>query len=60
MGFSSAIDENEGISGWMEADVAALDAAADRLRACTGQWRPWGQFRALVLDALKEALQRRH
>jgi len=53
-------DESEGISGWLEADLPALDAAAARLRACTGQWRPWGEFRALVLDALKDALAQRH
>ncbi len=54
------IDESEGISGWLEADVPALDTAAARLRACTGAWRPWGEFRALVLDALKDALESRH
>jgi len=52
-------DETEGISGWLEADVPALNAAAERLRSCTGPWRPWGHFRALVLDALKQALQER-
>lgn len=49
-------DPNEGISGWLEADLEGLDAAADRLRSCTGPWRPWGQFRALVIDALKESI----
>jgi ADP-ribose pyrophosphatase YjhB (NUDIX family) len=55
-----SIDSAEGISGWREADLAEIDAAAERLRTCPRQWQPWGQFRALVLDALKEALQERH
>ena len=54
------MDESEGITGWLEADLAAISAAADRLRACPGQWRPWGQFRALVLDALRDELARRN
>lgn len=54
------MDESEGITGWLEADVPALEAAADRLRSCTGPWRPWGQFRALALDALKSALAHRN
>lgn len=54
------MDESEGITGWLEADLPALEGAAERLRSCTGQWRPWGEFRALVLDALKEALARRN
>lgn len=52
-------DESEGISGWLEVDASGIDAAADRLRSCPGGWKPWGQFRALVLDALKEALHAR-
>jgi len=55
-----AMDENEGITGWLEADLPALAMAADRLRSCTGPWRSWGQFRALVLDALKNALAQRN
>lgn len=54
------MDESEGITGWLEADLPAIAAAADRLRACPGQWRPWGQFRALVLDALRDELARRN
>lgn len=54
------VDRSEGISGWREADLSELDFAAERLRACTGPWQPWGQFRALVLDALKDVLQGRH
>lgn len=54
------MDESEGITGWLEADVPALETAAERLRSCTGPWRPWGEFRALVIDALKEALARRN
>jgi len=59
-GTLQTIDNTEGISGWLEADVAALDNAAERLRSCSGSWRSWGQFRALVLDALKDVLQGRH
>jgi ADP-ribose pyrophosphatase YjhB (NUDIX family) len=55
-----AIDESEGITGWLEADVSALEDAAERLRSCTGPWRKWGEFRALVIDALKDALARRN
>lgn len=51
-------DPTEGISGWLEADLQGLVAAAERLRACTGPWRRWGRFRALVLDALTEAIER--
>jgi len=50
-------DPSEGISGWLEADERGLDAAAVRLRSCNGPWRPWGEFRALVIDALQEALR---
>jgi ADP-ribose pyrophosphatase YjhB (NUDIX family) len=53
-------DESEGITGWLEADLPAIDAAAERLRSCPGPWRAWGEFRALVLDALRDALQLRH
>jgi len=53
-------DHTEGISGWLEADLPTLHDAAERLRSCTGPWQPWGQFRALVLDALRESLQDRH
>jgi ADP-ribose pyrophosphatase YjhB (NUDIX family) len=49
-------DPSEGITGWLEADSPGLAAAAERLRACTGPWRRWGRFRALVLDALRDAL----
>ncbi|MBY0277733.1 NUDIX domain-containing protein [Candidatus Binatia bacterium] len=52
-------DESEGITGWLEADLNTIGEAAERLRSCTGPWRSWGQFRALVLDALKDALARR-
>jgi ADP-ribose pyrophosphatase YjhB (NUDIX family) len=50
-------DPSEGISGWLEADLGGLDEAATRLRSCRGTWRHWGQFRALVLDALQDALR---
>lgn len=49
-------DPREGISGWLEADRSALGGAAERLRACTGGWNRWGEFRALVIDALVPAL----
>jgi NAD+ diphosphatase len=49
-------DPSEGITGWLEADRANLDSAAQRLRACPGPWAPWGQFRALVIDALVPAI----
>ena len=45
-------DPTEGISGWLEADREQLDAAAQRLRACPAPWDSWGQFRALVIEAL--------
>ncbi|MEW6272150.1 MAG: NUDIX hydrolase [Thermodesulfobacteriota bacterium] len=50
-------DPSEGISGWLEADAHGLDQAAARLRSCPGSWRGWGQFRALVIDALQDALR---
>ena len=49
-------DPSEGITGWLEADPDDLDAAADRLRSCSGGWRSWGYFRALVLDALVQSI----
>jgi ADP-ribose pyrophosphatase YjhB (NUDIX family) len=55
-GVLQATDPTERISGWLEADAASLNAAALRLRSCTGPWRAWGQFRALVLDALVPAV----
>lgn len=51
-----ASDPHEGIAGWLEADRSELDAAAQRLRACPGPWASWGNFRALVIDALVPAI----
>lgn len=50
-------DPKEGITGWLEADLHGLGDAAQRLRSCTGSWRSWGEFRALVIDALSETLR---
>jgi ADP-ribose pyrophosphatase YjhB (NUDIX family) len=55
-GVLQTTDPTERISGWLEADAARLNAAAHRLRSCTGSWRAWGHFRALVLDALVAAV----
>ena len=49
-------DPREGITDWLEADLSDLDDAAMRLRACPEPWASWGQFRALVLDALVPAV----
>ncbi|MFM7734699.1 MAG: NUDIX hydrolase [Alphaproteobacteria bacterium] len=49
-------DPREGISDWLEADLGDLGQAASRLRACPEPWASWGQFRALVLDALVPAV----
>jgi 8-oxo-dGTP diphosphatase len=45
-------DPDEQISGWLEADGAALREAAHRLRGLDGTWKPWGAFRAIPLDIL--------
>lgn len=49
-------DPREGITDWLEAEPAHLGEAATRLRACPEPWASWGQFRALVLDALVPAV----
>jgi ADP-ribose pyrophosphatase YjhB (NUDIX family) len=50
------IDQNEGISGWLEADRERLDLAAQRLHACPAPWDSWGHFRALAIEALVAAI----
>lgn len=49
-------DPEEGITGWIEADATALGATAEQLRSSPRSWRNWGDFRALVIDALLPAL----
>lgn len=49
-------DPREGISDWLEADRGDLDLAARRLRSCPPSWAAWGEFRALVIDALVPAI----
>jgi ADP-ribose pyrophosphatase YjhB (NUDIX family) len=50
-------DPDEKISGWDERDVAGLTRAASDLRGLEGTWRRWGQFRAIVLDVLTDAVR---
>ncbi|MDG2307939.1 MAG: NUDIX hydrolase [Candidatus Binatia bacterium] len=50
-------DPEEGITGWIEADTAELRSTAQQLRTGPKSWRNWGDFRALVIDALLPALQ---
>ncbi|HEY2388323.1 MAG TPA: NUDIX hydrolase [Candidatus Binatia bacterium] len=49
-------DPDEQISGWDERDVEGLRAASAQLRTLGGTWQRWGQFRALALDVLVNAL----
>ncbi len=49
-------DPDEQICGWEERDVAGLRAASAQLRALEGTWQRWGQFRALTLDVLVNAI----
>jgi ADP-ribose pyrophosphatase YjhB (NUDIX family) len=49
-------DPAEQISGWEECDVAGLERAAAKLRDLDGTWRRWGQFRAIALEVLTDAL----
>lgn len=49
-------DPDEQISGWDERDIEGLRAASAQLRTLGGTWQRWGQFRALALDVLVNAL----
>lgn len=49
-------DPDEGITGWIEADSDELGSTAAQLRSSPRSWRNWGDFRALVIDALLPAL----
>ncbi len=49
-------EPEEGISGWIEADVNELEHAGQILRAVPKSWRGWGEFRALAIDAIVPAL----
>ncbi len=42
-----AQDATERITGLREIQPEELDAVAERLEALTGEWAPWGRFRAL-------------
>jgi len=50
-------DPDEQISGWDERDVAGLESAAQNLRELDGTWRRWGQFRAIALEVLADAVR---
>ena len=49
-------DPQEQITAWEERDPQGLRAAAQQLRTLEGAWRPWGTFRAVILDVLLQAL----
>lgn len=49
-------DPNEQITGWEERDLAGLRAAMAQLRGLDGTWQRWGQFRAITLDVLVNAI----
>lgn len=45
-------EPKEKITGWREVDREQLQDAARQLRNCGERWGNWGNFRALVIDAL--------
>ena len=49
-------DEEERILSFRQVPLAGLAAAADSLRALEGDWRDWGEFRALAHDFVVEML----
>jgi len=49
-------DPAERISAFRRIDAAGLRAAARDLRALPGDWRGWGEFRALAHDCVADAL----
>lgn len=49
-------EPEEGITGWIEADSEGLGSIAVQLRSSPRSWRNWGDFRALVIDALLPVL----
>jgi 8-oxo-dGTP pyrophosphatase MutT (NUDIX family) len=63
-GTLGALDESERIESWKEIEIADLPGVADRLDDLTtqgtedigGDWRAWGEFRAVVHRAVYRAL----
>jgi ADP-ribose pyrophosphatase YjhB (NUDIX family) len=49
-------DEEERILSFRQVPVAELAAVADSLRALEGDWRDWGEFRALGHDFVVETM----
>jgi len=50
-------DPDEQISGWEERDLDGLVRAVLQLRELEGTWRRWGQFRAVALEVLTDAVR---
>jgi 8-oxo-dGTP diphosphatase len=49
-------DEEEHILSFRQVSVADLAAVADSLRALEGDWRDWGEFRAIAHDFVVETI----
>lgn len=51
-------DKEERILSFCQVPVAKLSAVADSLRAMEGDWRDWGEFRAVAHDFVVEMIAR--
>lgn len=49
-------DEGERITSFRQVPLAELPAVANRLRGLEGDWRDWGEFRALAHDFVAEMM----
>jgi ADP-ribose pyrophosphatase YjhB (NUDIX family) len=49
-------DEGERITSFRQVPVAELSAVTDSLRGLEGDWRDWGEFRAIVHDFVLEMM----
>lgn len=49
-------DEEEHITSFQQVPLAELPAVANRLRGLEGDWRDWGEFRAIAHDFVVEMM----